>query len=102
MTRAARAPAGSMALTAAAVVLVATLVLGWSAGASATTMAAAPRASSGNGTAATNDRGVVHEIFKNLGASSETAHTAQIYLDGPIKVAAILLVAFILVRLVGP
>ncbi|MDE3206909.1 MAG: mechanosensitive ion channel family protein [Acidobacteriota bacterium] len=48
-----------------------------------------------------NDRGVIHQAVLNLGGSKSAAHTAQIYLDAPIKVLVILVVAFILARLVS-
>ncbi len=48
-----------------------------------------------------NDRGVIHQAVLNLGGSKSAAHTAQIYLDAPLKVLVILVVAFILARLVS-
>lgn len=50
---------------------------------------------------AENDRGVVDHIFLALGASHSTAHTAEIYLTAPVKVAFILAIALILTRLVS-
>jgi moderate conductance mechanosensitive channel len=63
-----------------------------------TTTTTVPPASSG---AQANDRGVIHQIWVDLGGSKESAHTAQIYLAGPLKVVVILLVAFVLARLVS-
>lgn len=51
--------------------------------------------------AASNDRGVVHQLFIDAGASKSGAHTAQIYLAAPVKAAVILLIALVLSRLVS-
>lgn len=51
--------------------------------------------------AVSNDHGVVHQLFVDLGVSTATAHTAQIYLDGPLKVVVIVVIAWIVARLVG-
>jgi small conductance mechanosensitive channel len=44
---------------------------------------------------------VLHQAFIDAGTSSKTAHTMQIYLDGPLKILFILVLAFILTRLVN-
>jgi small-conductance mechanosensitive channel len=51
--------------------------------------------------AVSEDHGVIHQLFLNAGANSTTAHTAQVYLDGPGKVLFILVVAFVLTRVVN-
>lgn len=48
-----------------------------------------------------NDRGVIHQFVTDVGGSKSAAHSAQIYLDAPLKVLVILIVAFILARLVS-
>ena len=50
---------------------------------------------------ASNDRGGIYHIFTALSFSDNTAHTAQIYLAGPLRVVVILLVALVLTRLVS-
>lgn len=57
----------------------------------------------GSGTAGPvgNDRGVIRQIFVDLGSTQSLAHTAQVYLAGPVRVVVILVVAFVLTRLVG-
>lgn len=55
----------------------------------------------GNTVATSSDRGVIHQIFIDLGFSSNTAHSAQVYLEGPIKILLILVIAAILTRLVA-
>ena len=59
-----------------------------------TLLAAAPNAS------ATNDRGVIHQFLVDLGVSSNTAHTVQVYAIGPLRIAVVLLITLILTRLV--
>jgi small conductance mechanosensitive channel len=57
--------------------------------------------STGSGSTATGtDRGVIHQIFEDLGLTSNQAHTAQIYLSGPVRILLILVIAFVLTRLV--
>lgn len=56
--------------------------------------AAAPNASS-------SDRGIIHQIFVDLGVSSERAHTLQIYLIGPLRILLVVLIALILTRVVN-
>lgn len=51
--------------------------------------------------AVSGDHGVIHQVFVDGGASTSAAHTAQIYLDGPLKVVVILIVAWLLTRLVN-
>lgn len=65
-----------------------------------TTLHKAVVAASGN-SSANSDRGVVHQAFIDAGTSDRTAHTLQIYLDGPLKVLFVLVLAFILTRLVN-
>ena len=65
--------------------------------ASSTTSTTTAPAGSG---AVANDRGVIHQLFSELGSSQSAAHTAQIYLAGPLRVIIILVVAFVLTRLV--
>ena len=66
--------------------------------ASSTTTTTVPAGGSG---AVANDRGVIHQLFSELGSSQSAAHTAQIYLAGPVRVIIILVVAFVLTRLVS-
>jgi small conductance mechanosensitive channel len=51
--------------------------------------------------ASNSDRGVIHQLFFDLGATQSAAHTAQIYLDAPLKVVVILVVAVVVTRLVS-
>lgn len=51
--------------------------------------------------ASASDRGIIHQIFVDLGVSSERAHTLQIYLIGPLRILLIVLIALILSRLVN-
>jgi small-conductance mechanosensitive channel len=62
--------------------------------------AAKPAASPASSNAANNDRGIIRQIFVDLGVSPERAHTMQVYLVGPLHILLILLVAFVLTRLV--
>ena len=66
--------------------------------ASSTTSTTVPAGGSG---AVANDRGVIHQLFTELGSTQSAAHTAQIYLAGPVRVTIILIVAFLLTRLVS-
>jgi small-conductance mechanosensitive channel len=66
-----------------------------------TTVARTPSGASASGGAAANDRGVIHQLFLDLGSSKAAAHTAQIYLSGPLRVLVILVVAYGLTRLVN-
>jgi small-conductance mechanosensitive channel len=66
-----------------------------------TTITRTPSGTSVNGGAAANDRGVIHQLFLDLGSSKAEAHTAQIYLSGPLRVLVILVVAYGLTRLVN-
>jgi small conductance mechanosensitive channel len=51
--------------------------------------------------ASNSDRGVIHQLFLDLGSTKSAAHTAQIYLDAPVKVVVILVVAVVVTRLVS-
>jgi small-conductance mechanosensitive channel len=51
--------------------------------------------------ASSSDRGVIHQMFLDVGASPARAHTAQIYLAGPARVLVIVAIAFVLTRLVS-
>lgn len=66
--------------------------------ASTTTTSTVPATAS---TASNSDRGVIHQLFLDLHSSKSAAHTAQIYLDAPFKVAVILVIAVVLTRLVS-
>lgn len=57
-------------------------------------LAAAPNAS------AANDRGVIHQFLVDLGVSSNTAHTVQVYAIGPFRIAVVLLITVAVTRLV--
>ncbi|MGH9075996.1 MAG: mechanosensitive ion channel family protein [Acidimicrobiales bacterium] len=49
---------------------------------------------------AAQDRGVIHQICVDiLGMSSNSAHTAQVWLDGPVRVIFVLAIALVLTRL---
>jgi small conductance mechanosensitive channel len=50
----------------------------------------------------TTDRGVIYEVLHSLGVSSDTAHQAQIYTIGPLRILLILLITVILTRLINP
>ncbi len=50
---------------------------------------------------ATTDRGAIHQLLIDLGVSSSTAHTAQIYLGAPLRIAVILIAAFVLTKVVN-
>ena len=52
------------------------------------------------GNAAANDRGVVRQLFVDMGVSPQRAHTLQVYLVGPLRILLILLIAFVATRLV--
>src|SRR5438309_79036 len=69
--------------------------------ATSTTSTASTAAPSGGSNAGSDDRGVIHQLFIDLGSSKATAHTAQIYLAAPVKILVILLVAVILTRLMS-
>ncbi|HET9076907.1 MAG TPA: mechanosensitive ion channel family protein [Acidimicrobiales bacterium] len=56
------------------------------------------QAAAGNRTV--TDRGFIHQIFVDLGVSDARAHTLQVYLAGPLRIALIVLIAVILSRLV--
>lgn len=47
------------------------------------------------------DRGVIHQIFVNLGFSDSRAHALQVYLGGPVRILLILVIAVVLSRLVN-
>lgn len=49
--------------------------------------------------AAANDHGLIHQLLVDWGVSSNTAHTAQQWTAGPLKVVVILAIAFFLTRL---
>lgn len=51
-------------------------------------------------TSAASDRGIIHQLFLDLGFSSNSAHTAQIYLTVPLRVLLILIIAAVISRLV--
>ncbi len=57
-------------------------------------------ASTGTATPTTTDRGVIRQIFVDLGVSSREAHTLQVYLGGPVRIVLILAIALVLSRLV--
>ena len=62
-----------------------------------------PASSSGSpapASAAANDRGLVRQLFVDLGVSPQRAHTLQVYLVGPLRILLVLLVAFVATRLV--
>ena len=48
-----------------------------------------------------SDRGIIHQLFIDAGASRSAAHTAQIYLSAPFHVLVIVVIAFVLTRFVG-
>jgi small-conductance mechanosensitive channel len=50
---------------------------------------------------ASSDRGVIHQLFLDAHASKATAHTAEIYLAAPVRIAVVLVVALVLTRLVS-
>jgi small conductance mechanosensitive channel len=50
---------------------------------------------------ALTDRGAIHEILVSLGVGNSAAHTVQVLADGPLRVLAIVVVAFVATRLVG-
>lgn len=52
-------------------------------------------------TAAGADRGVIYQLFFELGLSRNDAHTVQVYLSGPLKIALVVVIAFVLTRLVS-
>jgi small-conductance mechanosensitive channel len=52
-------------------------------------------------TSAENDRGVIHQFLVDLGVSSDTAHTVQVYAIGPLRILLVVLIAFVLSRVVG-
>jgi small conductance mechanosensitive channel len=49
---------------------------------------------------AENDRGVIHQLLTSLGVSSNTAHTVQVVLSGPLHVLVIVLLALLASKLV--
>ena len=59
-----------------------------------------PSATAGQG-AVDSDRGIIHQLFIDAGATKAQAHTAQIYLAAPFRVLVIVLVALVLTRVVG-
>jgi small-conductance mechanosensitive channel len=63
-------------------------------------LAAASARSAAAGNAASSDRGVIHQIFVDLGFTSDRAHTAQIYLAGPLRILLIVVIAAVASRLV--
>lgn len=62
--------------------------------------AASSSGSSGSGNAAANDRGIVRQLFVDMGVSPDRAHTLQVYLVGPLRILLIVIVAFVVTRLV--
>lgn len=58
-------------------------------------------ASSSGSTSASEDRGIVHQLLVDMGASSQTAHTVEVYTIGPLRILLILLLAAVLSHLVG-
>lgn len=58
-------------------------------------------ASSSEPTSATDDRGVVHQLLVDMGVSSQTAHTVQVYAIGPLRILLVLFLAVFLSVLVG-
>jgi small-conductance mechanosensitive channel len=49
--------------------------------------------------AAANDRGVIHQLLVDMGVSSNTAHTVQVWTIGPIKALVILAISLVATRL---
>jgi small-conductance mechanosensitive channel len=64
------------------------------------TLLGATAATSTSNNSCTSDRGAIHQILVDLKVSDCGAHTAQIYLAGPIRILLILLIAIVLSRLV--
>ena len=62
--------------------------------------AALTAASTTSSSASNNDRGLIRQILIDLHVSPSTAHTMQVYLDGPLHILLVLVVAFIATRLV--
>jgi small-conductance mechanosensitive channel len=58
------------------------------------------KAAASTSTTAANDRGIVHQIFVDLGFSSNSAHTAEIYLTVPLRVLLVVVIAVVLSLLV--
>jgi moderate conductance mechanosensitive channel len=58
-------------------------------------------ASSSGSTTVSEDRGVIHQLLVDMGVSSSTAHTVQVYTIGPLRILLILLLAVVLSHLVG-
>jgi small conductance mechanosensitive channel len=52
------------------------------------------------GNSNSTDRGVIHQILVDIGVSSDTAHTWQVYLIGPLRIILVLVIATVLSRLV--
>ena len=48
-----------------------------------------------------NDRGIIHQLFIDAGASRSAAHTAEVYLAAPFRVLVIVFIALVLTRFVG-
>lgn len=53
------------------------------------------------GGSASSDRGVIHQLLIDMGVGSSTAHSAQIYLSAPLRIAVILIAALLLTRIVN-
>lgn len=66
----------------------------------ATLMIGSPATTNGQ-SAIDSDRGIIHQLFIDAGATKSAAHTAQIYLGAPFRVLVIVLIALILTRFVG-
>lgn len=69
-------------------------------GGSVRAAAASSSGSPSSGSAAANDRGIVRQLFVDMGVSPERAHTLQVYLVGPLRILLIVVVAFVATRLV--
>jgi small conductance mechanosensitive channel len=67
--------------------------------AATTTTTVAAQAASGGPVG--NDRGIIRQLLVDAGVSHSSAHTAEVYLAAPARIAVILVIAFILARLVS-
>jgi small conductance mechanosensitive channel len=52
------------------------------------------------GNSNSTDRGVIHQFLVDIGVSSDTAHTWQVYLIGPLRIILVIVIAMVLSRLV--
>ena len=60
---------------------------------------ARPRVFEATSSAASNDRGVIHQLLTDVGVGSDTAHAVQVWTVGPLKVLVVLLIALVLTRI---